>query len=65
MARKDWAYINIPKQMEQAIQKIVEAEGDKYAIYDAKEFARYVLRRALINYERENGIIPLDTIRLE
>lgn len=65
MARKDWDYINIPKEMANAFDRIVEREGTKYGIMDRKEFARYVLRRALITYEKEHGIIPLDSIRLE
>ena len=65
MARKDWDYIHIPKEMAGAFDHIVEKEGKKYGIMDRKEFVRYVLRRALIVYEKEHGIIPLDSIRLE
>lgn len=65
MARKDWDYINIPKEMANAFDVIVAKEGGKYGIMDRKDFARYILRRALVVYEKENGIIPLDSIRLE
>lgn len=65
MARKDWEYINIPREMGRAFDRIVDSEGTKYGILDRQELVRYLLRRALITYEKDHGIIPLDSIRLE
>lgn len=69
MARKDWFYVNLPAEMGEALDKIVEKEGKKYAIYDKTDLVKTLVRDFLIKYEEKHGLIaarkvirgPMDT----
>jgi hypothetical protein len=58
MARQDWTYIQISKQMAEALDKFLRTDtAKKYSISDKNQLVRYLIIRFLENYQKEYGLL--------
>lgn len=59
MARKDWYYPNIPIEMGQALQKIIEnnPEMGKYGVFNKTDLLSFVLTRFIKRYDEVGDFI--------
>jgi hypothetical protein len=57
MARQDWTYIQISKQMAEALDKFLKTDtAKKYSISDKNQLVRYLIIRFLEKYQKEYGL---------
>jgi len=56
MARKDWWYPNISKEIEAEMQKIVKKDGARFGARDKAQLARLVLAEFVAQVEHKKGI---------
>ena len=58
MARQDWTYIQISKQMAEALDKFLMTDtAKKYSISDKNQLVRYLIIRFLEKYQKEYGLL--------
>jgi hypothetical protein len=58
MARQDWTYIQISKQMAEALDKFLSTDtAKKYSISDKNQLVRYLIIRFLEKYQKEYGLL--------
>ncbi|MDP9287218.1 MAG: hypothetical protein M3P08_03365 [Thermoproteota archaeon] len=58
MARQDWTYIQISKQMAEALDKFLRTDtAKKYSISDKNQLVRYLIIRFLEKYQKEYGLL--------
>jgi hypothetical protein len=63
MARQDWTYIQISKQMGEALDMFLTTPiARKYSINDKNTLVRYLVIRFLENYQKEFGLFDYGTI---
>jgi uncharacterized protein Veg len=53
MARSDWWYPNISREIEADLEKIVKKDGKKLGIRDKGQLARTVLSEFVVQYENK------------
>lgn len=57
MARQDWTYIQISKQMAEALDKFLRTDTPKkYSVSDKNQLVRYLIIRFLEKYQKERFI---------
>ena len=58
MARQDWTYVQISKQMAEALDKFLRTDtAKKYSISDKNQLVRYLIIRFLEKYQKEYGLL--------
>jgi hypothetical protein len=58
MARQDWTYIQISKQMAEALDKFLKTDtAKKYSLSDKNQLVRYLIIRFLEKYQKEYGLL--------
>jgi hypothetical protein len=58
MARQDWTYVQISKQMAEALDKFLGTDtAKKYSISDKNQLVRYLIIRFLEKYQKEYGLL--------
>ena len=58
MARQDWTYIQISKQMAEALDKFLKTDtAKKYSVSDKNQLVRYLIIRFLEKYRKEYGLL--------
>jgi hypothetical protein len=58
MARQDWTYIQISKQMAEALDSFLRTDiAKKYSISDKNQLVRYLVIRFLEKYQKEYGLL--------
>jgi len=58
MARQDWTYIQISKQMAEALDKFLRTDiAKKYSMSDKNQLVRYLIIRFLEKYQKEYGLL--------
>jgi hypothetical protein len=58
MARQDWTYIQISKQMAEALDKFLKTDiAKKYSVSDKNQLVRYLIIRFLEKYQKEYGLL--------
>jgi hypothetical protein len=58
MARQDWTYIQISKQMAEALDKFLRTDtAKKYSVSDKNQLVRYLIIRFLEKYQKEYGLL--------
>jgi hypothetical protein len=63
MARQDWTYIQISKQMGEALDMFLTTPiARKYSINDRNTLVRYLVIRFLENYQKEFGLFDYGNI---
>jgi hypothetical protein len=56
MARQDWTYIQISKQMAEALDNFLKTDiAKKYSLSDKNQLIRYLVIRFLEKYQKEYG----------
>jgi len=63
MARQDWTYIQISKQMAKYIDKFLKTDtAKKYSLSDKNQLIRYLIIRFLERYQKEYGMLVSDDV---
>lgn len=63
MARQDWTYIQISKQMAESLDKFLRTTvAKKYSLSDKNQLIRYLIIRFLEQYQKEYGILVPDEV---
>ncbi len=63
MARQDWTYIQISKQMAESLDKFLKTNvAKKYSLSDKNQLIRYLIIRFLERYQKEYGILVSDEV---
>jgi hypothetical protein len=63
MTRQDWTYIQISKQMGEALDIFLTTPiARKYSINDKNTLVRYLIIRFLENYQKEFGLFDYGSI---
>jgi hypothetical protein len=58
MARQDWTYIQISKQMAEALDNFLKTDvAKKYSLSDKNQLVRYLVIRFLEKYQKEYGLL--------
>ena len=58
MARQDWTYIQISKQMAEALDSFLKTDiAKKYSLSDNNQLVRYLVIRFLEKYQKEYGLL--------
>jgi hypothetical protein len=58
MARQDWTYIQISKEMAEALDKFLKTDtAKKYSVSDKNQLVRYLIIRFLEKYQKEYGLL--------
>ena len=58
MARQDWTYIQISKQMAEALDNFLKSDiAKKYSLSDKNQLVRYLVIRFLEKYQKEYGLL--------
>jgi hypothetical protein len=58
MARQDWTYIQISKQMAEALDQFLKTDiAKKYSVSDKNQLVRYLIIRFLEKYQKEYGLL--------
>ena len=58
MARQDWIYIQISKQMAESLDKFLKTNvAKKYSLSDKNQLIRYLIIRFLERYQKEYGML--------
>jgi hypothetical protein len=58
MARQDWTYIQISKQMAESLDKFLKTNvAKKYSLSDKNQLIRYLIIRFLERYQKEYGML--------
>ena len=61
MARQDWTYIQISKQMAGALDNFLKTDiAKKYSLSDKNQLVRYLVIRFLEKYQKEYGLLVTD-----
>ena len=61
MARQDWTYIQISKQMAEALDNFLKSDiAKKYSLSDKNQLVRYLVIRFLEKYQKEYGLLVTD-----
>jgi hypothetical protein len=63
MARQDWIYIQISKQMGEALDKFLKTNvAKKYSLSNKNQLVRYLIIRFLEKYQKEYGLLVSEEI---
>ena len=63
MARQDWTYIQISKQMAESLDKFLKTNvAKKYSVSDKNRLIRYLIIRFLERYQKEYGMLVSDEV---
>jgi hypothetical protein len=63
MARQDWTYIQISKQMAESLDKFLKTNvAKKYSLSGKNQLIRYLIIRFLERYQKEYGLLVSDEI---
>lgn len=63
MARQDWTYIQISKQMAESLDKFLKTNvAKKYSLSDKNQLIRYLIIRFLEQYQKEYGMLVSDEV---
>ena len=63
MARQDWTYIQISKQMAESLDKFLKTNvSKKYSLSDKNQLIRYLIIRFLERYQKEYGMLVPDEV---
>jgi hypothetical protein len=63
MARQDWTYIQISKQMAESLDKFLKTNvSKKYSLSDKNQLIRYLIIRFLERYQKEYGMLVSDEV---
>jgi hypothetical protein len=63
MARQDWTYIQISKQMAESLDKFLKTNvAKKYSLSDKNQLIRYLIIRFLERYQKEYGMLVPDEV---
>jgi hypothetical protein len=63
MARQDWTYIQISKQMAESLDKFLKTNvAKKYSMSDKNQLIRYLIIRFLERYQKEYGMLVSDDV---
>ncbi len=58
MARQDWTYIQISKQMAEALDNFLKTDiAKKYSLSDKNQLVRYLVIRFLEKYQKEYDLL--------